>query len=96
MSTDTPSVEAEADAVDCEYPHIAVMLRALAAERDALKTRVTDLEGERAVLCGILADCASQMEQINPDETWEPERWRGLLIAIGIALVPERRKGELL
>jgi hypothetical protein len=57
---------------------------------------IAELRGERAVLAGILVDCAAVIKTIEPESTEEAENLDGLLRAIAYAIDPYRHKGPLL
>ena len=65
------------------------------AHRDDVKA-VTALEGERAVLLGLLTDCAAVLRKIDPDDSDEAEKLAVLLSAIDRAQAPSRHQGALL
>jgi len=54
------------------------------------------LRGENSVLLSLLADCASVIRTIEPDDSDEGEKLRELLAAIDCAMDPHRHKGALL
>ena len=73
-------------------------LQACRAELAALRAAqaVTALEGERAVLLGLLTDCAAVLRKIDPDDSDEAEKLAVLLSAIDRAQAPSRHQGALL
>ncbi len=62
----------------------------------AVVTECVDQKGERAVLAGLLRDCAAVLRTIDPDDSDEAERLADLLGAIDGAIEPSRHKGALL
>lgn len=54
------------------------------------------IDGERAVLLGLLTDCAAVLRTIDPDDSDEAEKLRELLAAIDRVQAPERHQGALL
>lgn len=62
----------------------------------AMVTSSADMKGERAVLLGLLTDCAAVMRTIDPDDSDEAEKLADLLGAIDRAQAPSRHKGALL
>jgi hypothetical protein len=54
------------------------------------------IEGENAVLLGLLTDCAAILRTIDPDDSDEAEKLAGLLGAIDRAQAPTRHQGALL
>lgn len=54
------------------------------------------IDGELAVLLGLLTDCAAVLRTIDADDTSESEMMADLLKAIDRALEPSRHKGDLL
>lgn len=52
--------------------------------------------GERAVLLGLLTDCAAVLRTIDPDDSDEAEKLTDLLGAIDRAIEPSRHQGALL
>jgi hypothetical protein len=54
------------------------------------------VEGEHAVLLGLLTDCAAVLRTIDPDDSDEADKLADLLIAIDRAQAPSRHKGALL
>lgn len=65
------------------------------AYRDA-RSDILELDGERAVLLGLLTDCAAVLRTIDPDDSDEAEKLADLLGAIDSAQAPSRHKGALL
>lgn len=62
----------------------------------AAVTELVDQKGERAVLLGLLTDCAAVLRTIDPDDSDEAENLADLLGAIDGAIEPSRHKGALL
>jgi hypothetical protein len=54
------------------------------------------IEGENAVLLGLLTDCAAILRTIDPDDSDDAEKLAGLLGAIDRAQAPTRHQGALL
>ena len=54
------------------------------------------IEGEHAVLMGLLTDCAAVLRTIDPDDSDEADQLSALLGAIDRAQTPSRHKGPLL
>ena len=54
------------------------------------------IEGEHAVLLGLLTDCAAVLRTIEPGDSDEAEKLASLLSAIDHAQAPSRHQGELL
>ena len=54
------------------------------------------IDGERAVLLGLLTDCAAVLRTIDPDDSDEAEKLAELLAAIDRAQAPSRHQGALL
>ena len=54
------------------------------------------IDGERAVLLGLLADCAAVLRTVDPDDSDEAEKLADLLGAIDRAQAQSRRQGALL
>lgn len=54
------------------------------------------IDGENAVLLGLLTDCAAVLRTIDPDDSDEAEKLADLLGAIDRAQAPSRHKGALL
>lgn len=57
---------------------------------------VLRLDGERAVLLGLLTDCAAVLRTIDPDDSYEAGKLADLLTAIDRAQAPDRHQGALL
>lgn len=54
------------------------------------------MDGERAVLLGLLTDCAAVLRTIDPDDSDEAGKLTDLLAAIDRAQAPDRHQGALL
>jgi len=54
------------------------------------------IDGERAVLLGLLTDCAAVLRTIDPEDTDEALKLGDLLRAIDRAQAPSRHQGSLL
>jgi hypothetical protein len=54
------------------------------------------IEGEHAVLLGLLTDCAAVLRTIDPGDSDEAEKLADLLSAIDRAQAPSRHQGALL
>lgn len=57
---------------------------------------IARLNGENAVLLGLLTDCAAVIRTVDPEDADEGEKLRALLEAIDRAQEPSRHKGPLL
>ena len=65
------------------------------AHRDDVKA-IEALEGENAVLLGLLTDCAAVLRTVDPEDDDEGEMLKSLLGAIDRAQEPSRHQGALL
>jgi hypothetical protein len=54
------------------------------------------IAGEKAVLLGLLTDCAAVIKTIEGEDDWVHEKLNSLLAAIDRAVEPSRHKGALL
>lgn len=54
------------------------------------------IDGEHAVLLGLLTDCAAVLRTIDPDDSEEAEKLADLLGSIDKAQAPSRHQGALL
>ena len=66
------------------------------AECDKVDEIGRRIEGEQAVLLGLLTDCAAVLRTVEPDDNDEAEKLHDLLVAIQKAQEPSRHIGPLL